>query len=315
MKQFIDIQVARLEKTGMVESNVATFVPGDHVLIEEKVDGSNASITYDQEEGKFHFYSRTRELLQPGDLHGFYDLARAMSLHPAFQKAFQEHPNYILFGEWDLCCNALKDYLEEHRRTWIVYDLFDKEKKCWLPFEEVKAFFELIKDVPGIELIHVLYDGPFLSWDHVATFLHQDTYGPSQEGVVIKDQDKLFSEDVRQPFYLKIVNESFKETKAHPMRTPSPQDKAEREKAERVASEIVTERRVEKALERLRDAGVIPESLTPKDMGLIAKNLPKAVYEDCVKEEPEAVKEAWPAFGRAANAKTMGYARKIILGQ
>nr|DAH71726.1 MAG TPA: hypothetical protein [Caudoviricetes sp.] len=45
-------------------------------------------------------------------------------------------------------------------------------------------------------------------------------------------------------------------------------------------------------------------------MPIIAKNLTKAVYEDCVKEEPETVKQI-DNFGKVVNGIAMKLARNI----
>ena len=313
MKHFIDIEAARLSSTEYIKSNALGFQPGDHILIQEKVDGSNASICLG-EDGELHFFSRTKELTSPGGLRGFFDLGRTLSLNPVFLAAFLAHPDWVVFGEWDLCCNKIKDYSPEHQKKWIIYDIFDKKQGRWQPFEVTKAFFAEIASCEGIELIHALYDGPFLSWDHCQNFLHQNTYGPTQEGIVVKNQDRMYDEDSRECFYLKIVNEVYLETKHKAHSAPSPEELNEKERVETLTASIVTERRVEKAIERLRDAGALPDALTPKDMGLVAKLLPKAVYDDCLKEEAQLVKEIGPSFGKASSTATMRLARKIILG-
>ena len=46
-------------------------------------------------------------------------------------------------------------------------------------------------------------------------------------------------------------------------------------------------------------------------MGTIAKVLPKMMYEDCRKEEPEVV-TACENFGKICGGLTMGYAREFL---
>jgi hypothetical protein len=48
-------------------------------------------------------------------------------------------------------------------------------------------------------------------------------------------------------------------------------------------------------------------------MKLVAQKLPKAVYDDCVKEEKEVVDAIGAKFGKICGSITMAYARKIIL--
>ena len=44
-----------------------------------------------------------------------------------------------------------------------------------------------------------------------------------------------------------------------------------------------------KDINKMIDEGILPEQISPKDMGLIAKNLPKRIFEDIMKEEGTTV--------------------------
>lgn len=66
---------------------------------------------------------------------------------------------------------------------------------------------------------------------------------------------------------------------------------------------------------KLRDEGVLPTKLNPEDMGMIARILPKEIYEDCIKEEKEMVIAAGEYFGKMCSSITMLHARCIILGE
>ena len=57
----------------------------------------------------------------------------------------------------------------------------------------------------------------------------------------------------------------------------------------------------------------MPEKIEPQDMKIIAQNLPKRIFEDCVKEENELVIEAGEFFNKMCGSTTMNLARKIIL--
>lgn len=77
---------------------------------------------------------------------------------------------------------------------------------------------------------------------------------------------------------------------------------------------IVTKRRVEKELYKMRDEGVVPEKISPQDMKIVAQNLPKRIYQDCIKEEKELVELAGEFFGKMCGSKAMSFAKEIILG-
>jgi len=304
MKKFIDIEAARIEDTEFRKNNVSGFNVGEHIQITTKVDGSNASLYY--EDGHLVACSRNKVLDYNNNLNGFYQYGTELNtLLGWFQNG---HESMVVFGEWNLCGNAIKDYKPEYARNhWIVYDIYDNATGHYLP----QTFVKKMCDEVGLTYIHVLYDGPFISWDHVKSFMAGDGYyGPTQEGCVVKSQDRLEGTD--KWFYLKLVNDSFKETKSRP-REKSPEEIIDAEKCQRIVDDIVTRRRVEKAIEKLRDDGEVPAEITPKDMGAVAKVLPKFVYDDCVKEEKELVVEAGALFGKMCGSKTMQFAREIIL--
>lgn len=97
-----------------------------------------------------------------------------------------------------------------------------------------------------------------------------------------------------------------------PKREAEARAKAEIQRAEeqRLAETIVTEARVRKLLNKFVDEDILPENWSLEEMPIIAKNLTKAVYEDCVKEEPETVKQI-DNFGKVANGIAMKLARNI----
>jgi len=64
------------------------------------------------------------------------------------------------------------------------------------------------------------------------------------------------------------------------------------DEAERYVRTIVTEARVRKIVNKLVDEGIMPEKIERKDLQIIYKNLPKRIYEDCLKEEPEIIQKA-----------------------
>ena len=62
---------------------------------------------------------------------------------------------------------------------------------------------------------------------------------------------------------------------------------------------------------KLVDEGILPENWGAKEMGIVAKNLPNEVYADCIKEEPEIVKQI-DNFGKIVHSIVMGIARTKI---
>lgn len=303
-KHYIDIENLREEDTELRQSNAKGFEVGDIISITEKIDGSNLCICYDSETDSLKAFSRKQELTYNNTLSGAWNLINVLDI-----KAFKTHPTWRIFGEWSGNRNKIL-YDERFKNKWIIFDIYDIESEQWLSQDIVKDFCK----EADLEYIHELYHGEFISWEHVRSFLHSPNYGERQEGVVVKNQSKLSSEDNRLPSYLKIVNDDFKESMKHHERVIDPEKEQAKAEAMKIVESIVTRNRVEKELFKMRDEGIIPEKLQPKDMSIVAKNLPKRVYDDCVKEEKELVIQCGEYFGKMCGQQTMKFAKEIVLG-
>ena len=317
-KKFIDIDYIREDDLviGKKEDgtdavrpkNTGAFEPGDIIQITTKIDGANASIAWDETTRKLEVFSRTNLLDQPGALRGFYDYVKT-EIEP--KTDWSKLNDLVVFGEWEIShtCKYNKDVYNH----WYVYDLWSKARGCYLPQATVKMLCNAV----GLDYIEELYYGPFISWDHCKSFLSKSTaYGPEQEGIVIKNQSKLDNENNKAPAYLKIVNERFKESQ-HSKKEKKPLDpeaEAAKVEAAKLAASIVTEARVRKLILKLVDEGLVPAELQPKDMGTVMKQLPKRCFADCLKEEPETVKQLGEFAGKSIAAETAKQARKIVIG-
>jgi len=317
-KKFIDIDYIReddlvigkkADGTDAVRpKNTGAFEPGDIIQITTKIDGANASIAWDETTGKLEIFSRTNLLDSPGALRGFYDYIKT-EVEP--KTDWSQWFDLVFFGEW--CVSHTVQYNKDWYNKWRIYDIWDKSVGSYLPQTTVKNICKRF----GLEYIEELYYGPFISWDHCRSFIGKSTaYGPSQEGVVIKNQTKLLVEKPDGPIYIKIVDEKFKEAQ-HSNKGPKvvdPAKEAEKQKAAELASTIVTEARVRKLILKLVDEGKLPAELQPKDMGAVMKLLPKMCFDDCLKEEPETVKQLGEYAGKCIAAEAAKQARKIVIG-
>ena len=302
-KHFMDIDNLREEDTELRESNAKGFEVGDIIQISEKWDGSNGCIAYNVESDSLVAFSRKKELNFSNTLNGFWNYAQ--HLDPT---EFKKHPNWRVFGEWG---NRNKiHYNQDAYQKWYVYDIYDVDTESWLHQDIVKEF---CKNADLI-YIHELYYGPFVSWDHCRTFLHSPAYENIQEGICVKNQSKLNDSDQRLPFYLKIVNDDFKESMKTREKVIDLNIEAAKAEAQKIVDSIVTKNRVEKELFKMRDEGIVPEKIQPQDMKIVAQNLPKRIYADCLKEEKELVIAAGEYFGKMCGGTAMKFAKEIILG-
>lgn len=297
MKKYKDIE--RLK-----DKYAPAFKVGEHITITEKIDGANASIVVN-EDGTLTACSRRNELNQNNTLQGFYDFVQTLD---ASIVSAALTSRYILFGEW-LVKHTIR-YPEDKMKQFYVFDVYDTETEQYMPWDFTKQIAEFI----GLKTVPLFYDGPFISWEHIYSFVGKTEMGgePTGEGVVIKSQDRLDNKFSGTPEYVKIVAKEFSEVhQSKPQKEIDPAKVAAKQAAEDLAATIVTARRVEKSIQKLVEDGIIPEDWDEKSLGVIAKHLPRAVYNDCVKEEPETVAQI-ENFGKICGSLTMKLAREAV---
>lgn len=226
----------------------------------------------------------------------------------------ENNANFVANGFIVHNCKHTIKYVQDAYKRFYFYDVYDKEHECYLPQSEVKR----LADELNLRYVQTFYDGEFISWEHCMSFMHKsDIAVDVPEGIVVKNQTELNNPNSRTPFVLKIVNSQFSEIKKdnHRQKVEDPQKLVARTKASEIVEQIVTKNRVQKELHKMIDEGILPEKIEPQNMKTVAQNLPKRIFEDCVKEENELVIEAGEFFGKMCGSATMNWAKKIIFGE
>ena len=194
---------------------VAGLLLGDCYVF-PKIDGTNASAWLDKD-GNVCGGSRNRHLTLEADNAGF--LAWLLSDDEkavAVREALMNEPSLVLYGEW-LVPHTVQNYRHEAWRRFYVFDAFDTEAGCYLPFD---AYKELIPGVDVIEPLCIIRDPSTAQLEtKVATntYLMQDGAGPG-EGIVVKNY-AWRNQYGRQPWG-KIVRNEFKEKNRTAFGTP-----------------------------------------------------------------------------------------------
>lgn len=294
-KKYMDIE--RLKP-----SFVDGFEKGDHIIIQEKIDGANASWQYDNETDTIQSFSRKQILDFKNNLRGFFEFTQKLDIN-----TYKSSKDLRVFCEW-LVAHSVP-YPAERYQNAYVYDLYNTVDQKYLPQDKVKEFCK----TNNLIYVPVFYDGEFISWDHVRSFVGRTDLGGSYgEGVVVKNITKLNNPNTRLPFYTKIVGEKFAEKKDH-VKTMDNEALSERARAQDLTATIVNEARVVKLLHKLVDNGIIPESWDENNMSDIAKNLPRNLYEDCIKEEKDIVEQVGAEFGKFASSLAMKIVRSKLI--
>ena len=296
-KKFMDIE--------RIKENYADgFHKGDNIVIQEKIDGANCAIRYDSETDEIIAQSRKNILSLSNNLRGFWEWSQ--TLDKKLVKSILGD-NLVLFGEW-LVPHSVK-YPEERYNHAYFYDVYDTSTETYLSQDKVRDIIAVL----GLTYVPVFYRGEFVSWEECMKYVGQTKLGGEYgEGIVVKNMTRLNDPNTRSPFYLKIVGEKFTETKGQKhVKVVDPEKLKSMEENKALAETIVTEARVAKLLNKFVDEGILPEDWGAKEMPIVAKNLTKAVYEDCVKEESDTVKQIGN-FGKVANGIAMQIARNIM---
>ena len=295
-KKFMDIQ--RI-KEGIVDG----FQKGDTIIIQEKIDGANAAIRYDAESDCIVAQSRKNILNISNNLRGFYEWTQTLDKNKVREVIGN---NILIFGEW-LVPHTVR-YPDDKYNQFYAYDAYNTETGEYLSQNKVRSIVTRL----NLNYVPVFYEGEFTDWNFCYQFVGKTEMGGEYgEGIVVKNQTKLNDTNCRNPFYIKIVAEKFQETKQHKVKVVDPDKLRESEENIELCKTIVTEARITKILHKLVDEGILPENWGATEMGIVAKNLTKRVYEDCMKEEPETTAKI-SNFGKVANSICMGIARSFI---
>lgn len=310
MKQKHYVDIERLK-----EKYTTSFTVGEKIVVQTKIDGSNASFTYDPNINSIVAFSRKTRLSPENNLRGFYEFATGLPVD--IVKRVTQNGRFIIFGEY-LVTHTVK-YPEEMYNKFYMFDVWDTEDEIYLPYEESKevfyAFHRLTNDTfhTTFRYVPLVYCGPFRGWAETMKLLDAKTTGaqPCEEGIVIKSQER-FESNSKNPTYLKIVNEKFSEVHdVKPKKAIDPEVLAARAAEEEKVATIVNYERVNKMLFKLIDEGIVPIDWDEKSIGLIMKNMPRRIIEDCIKEEPEIV-ESCEHFGKIAGSLVGSIVRKML---
>lgn len=297
-KKYMDIE--RLK-----DKYVDGFQKGDYIVVQEKIDGANFSIRYDDETDTIRSFSRKKILDLGNNLRGAWEWSQKLDKELVKEVL---GTNLVLFGEW-LVSHTIA-YPDDRYQNAYFYDVWDTESERYLDQDKVE---DIVKQL-NLIYVPVFYKGTFESWDHLKQFVGRtDLGGENGEGIVVKNMTRLNDPNTRLPFYTKIVADKFAEKKSV---KKFDEGKLERRaKLQAVVESVVTEGRVTKLVHKMVDEGIIPEDWDEYDMGTIAKNIGKEVYYDCVKEEPEIVEQVGELFGKLASGTAMKIVKSMLAAQ
>ncbi|EOO20007.1 RNA ligase family protein [Bacillus cereus] len=252
-------------------STVGVLNEGDKIVIQEKIDGANASFTGG--EGNTRCFSRNKELDEENTLGGFYQFANSLNDDELI-------PGYLYFGEW---LNPHKVRYENYEKQFFLFDIYDLNREQYLPFSFVKGEASRL----NLNLVPVFYEGVYQGFDHLKQFVGITNLGgklcevTTGEGIVVKNVSYLDRFGKQQ--FVKLVTDSFREVQ----RQKAPKDPSKKTEEQVFVDTCMTKARVEKLIHKLVDEGILDEKFDITDMQVILQNLGGRIYDDMLKEESD----------------------------
>ncbi|WP_339193830.1 RNA ligase family protein [Paenibacillus sp. FSL P4-0176] len=286
MKKYMD--VIRLGH----KSTVEVLNDGDYILIQEKLDGANAS--FKREGNLVVAFSRNTKLSSENNLRGFYEWTQTLDANKLLE-------GVIYFGEWlvkhkiDYGTNANQFYLFD------VYDEFTQEY----------TYFSFVRDEGkrlDLNIVPVFYEGKYDSFQHLESFIGKTELGVGGgEGIVVKNVN--YQDKYGKQLFVKLVSDSFREVQ----KQKAPKDPNLKSAEQSAVESVLTKARVEKLIYKLIDENLLDEHFGIEDMGTILKQLGGRVYEDIAKEEYDVIKNYEEKDIRKAIGRTLPQSVKQII--
>lgn len=276
-------------------STIGLLEVGDRIVIQEKIDGANASFMRVGKEIKA--WSRNTELDESNTLGGFYQFVQSLDVDNIVEGA-------LYFGEWT---NKHKVHYPDYEKQFFLYDVYNPMTQKYVSLQTVVEEAEYL----GVQLVPIFYIGDYVSFDHLMSFVGRTELGgklgevETGEGIVVK---KISDNNV----FVKLVVDAFREVQ----RQKAPKDPQKTATQEQIfVNDNVTPARVEKFLYKFVDEGLLHENYGIEDMGFILKNMNERILEDLLKEESDSLPEDYDPkqLTKAIARRVAPTVKKIIL--
>ena len=258
-----------------------------HVLVEEKVDGSQISFGIDSF-GDLRIRSKNKEI----DIEHPDDMFR-LAVEWIVKNRSNLQAGWTYRGEYlqKPKHNTLA-YSRVPRNNIILFDICDG-LESYLPYSRVKNVANYI----GLEVVPLFAKGVFTEADILELkdeWLSRESIlgGTKVEGVVIKNYNVFTAE--KKVAMAKLVRDDFKEQNAINWKAAKP---STADVVQKLIDTYRTEARWRKAVQHLRDAGELQGEM--RDIPLLMKEVSNDVLKECKDEILEQLfAYAWPKISK-----------------
>lgn len=267
--------------------NAINGIFDDDVIIEEKIDGSQFSFGFINDE--LQCRSKGKQII--------IDAPEGM-----FQKAVDtvKQLETILHPNWIYRCEFLQkphhntlSYQRVPKHNLILFDINSGLEEYLSPIDKHRE-----ADYLDLEFVPLMYTGKVINFEMFKDFLNKDSVlgGCKVEGIVVKNYS-LFTKEKKVAIG-KYVSEAFKEVHEGEWRKTNPTSTD-------IIQELITKYRSParwaKAVQHFRDNDKLENS--PRDIGLLIKEIPEDILKECEDEIKQALfNYAWSKIKRGVTA-------------
>lgn len=273
------------------------FNLGDDIVIQEKVDGSNAHIRLT--DSGFRCWGQNFELNEHNHLQGFWYWCR-----DHYTQIPEEYRGIDIYGEWLVPHHCI--YRPECYGEFYVFDVM-QDGKYWSAIDVAKLTARC-----GFSHVYTFVHDEFRGWASVFKYIGQSIMATDGgEGIVVKNQTTLNQQS--KIFYVKLVAKEYQET--NPSRKEIKlvdYDKiTAMEFTRALAESVITKARVRKILYKLIDEDELSLSWTKLPFEQVHKIIKARVFQDCRKEVPKVVEQVGKVFGKYCNDFTFIHLKSL----
>lgn len=282
------------------KTTVNVLNEGDQIVIQEKLDGANASFKRVGDE--LLAFSRNHQLSEENNLGGFYDFVKGLDIDIG--------EGFIFFGEW---LNPHKIKYPNHVKTFWLYDIYNEEGECYVSQDIVRDIASFL----GLNYIPTFYKGEYKGYEHLQSFVGETALGgmlgdvETGEGIVVKNVD--YKDKYGNQLFVKLVTDKFIEVQSQ----KAPKDPKEMSEEEVFVRNTLTEARVEKLLYKLADENIIEQPFQIEDMKTILDNIKPRLFDDIMDEEGDSLSRDFDVkmIHRGIGKTVAGIVKNIIQKQ
>lgn len=263
---------------------IADIFNGD-VIVEEKIDGSQFS--FGIMDGEFVCRSKGKDII-PSAPEKMFSKAVESAMSLPMRDGWVYRAEYLQSPKH----NTLS-YSRVPRGHLIIFDICTGVEQYLGPDQKLEEANRI-----GLECVPVLHRGAVTSFEQFASLLEMDSVlgGCKIEGFVVKNYNVFTPE--KKVAIGKYVSEHFKEKHEVEWKKSNP---TQHDIVQALISTYRTNARWEKAVQHLRDSGIIEGS--PRDIGALIKEVPEDVLKECRGEiMDKLMAHFWPQIKRGITA-------------